>query len=107
MQYTITLADGRQLTGLYKNGDNFVSAERVDEGIFKDNLSVMTVSDGETETVYHHVELIQQQKWMDGAYYLAFRERTEQERAMAEAADSVTDLQLALAEIYEMMLGEK
>lgn len=107
MQYTITLADGRQLTGLDKNGDNFVSAERVDEVIFKDNLSVMTVSDGETETVYHHVELIQQQKWMDGSYYLAFRERTEQERAMAETADSVTDLQLALAEMYEMMLEGK
>lgn len=107
MQYTITLADGRKLTGLDKNGDNFVSAERVDEAIFKDNLSVMTVSDGETETVYHHVELIQQQKWMDGTYYLAFRERTAQERAMAEAADSVTDLQLALAEMYEMMLGGK
>ena len=25
MSYTITLADGRKLTGLSKNGDNFVS----------------------------------------------------------------------------------
>ncbi len=112
MQYTITLADGRKLTGLGKNGDNFVSAEKVDETIFKDNLSTMTVSDGETETVYHNAELIQQQKWADGSWYLAFREQTAQEQAMAalnkavaENADSMTDLQMALAEVYEMMLG--
>lgn len=112
MQYTITLADGRKLTGLGKNGDNFVSAKKVDETIFKDNLSVMTVSDGETETVYHIAELIQQQKWFDGSWYLAFRELSPQEQAMAalnkavaENADSMTDLQMALAEVYEMMLG--
>lgn len=46
MQYTITLADGRKLTGLDKNGDNFVSKTKVDEKIFKDNLSTMKVSDG-------------------------------------------------------------
>ena len=112
MQYTITLADGRKLTGLGKNGDNFVSAKKVDETIFKDNLSVMTVSDGETETVYHNVELIQQQKWADGSWYLAFREQTAQEQAMAalnkavsDNTNSMTDLQMALAEVYEMMLG--
>lgn len=112
MQYTITLADGRKLTGLGKNGNNFVSVNKVDETIFKDNLSVMTVSDGETETVYHNVELIQQQEWADGSWYLAFREQTAQEQAMAalnkavaENADSMTDLQMALAEVYEMMLG--
>ena len=80
MSYTITLADGRKLTGLGKNGNNFVSAKKVDETIFKDNLSVMTVSDGETETVYHNVELIQQQEWADGSWYLAFREITESEK---------------------------
>ena len=101
MQYTITLADGRKLTGLGKNGDNFVSAKKVDETIFKDNLSIMTVSDGETETVYHNVELIQQQKWADGSWYLAFREQTAQEQAMAalnkavsDNANSMTDLQM-------------
>lgn len=52
MQYTITLADGRKLTGLSKNGDNFVSSEKVDETIFKDNLSTMKVSDGETEETF-------------------------------------------------------
>lgn len=97
MQYTITLADGRKLTGLSKNGDNFVSTKKMDETIFKDNLSTMKVSDGETETTLHDVELIQQMEWGDGTWYLAFREIPASEK-------TITDLQLAIAEVYELAL---
>lgn len=78
MQYTITLADGQKITGLTKNGDNFVSKTQVDESIFDGNLSTMTVSDGESEQVLNNVELIQQVEYKDG-WYLAFRELTAQE----------------------------
>lgn len=108
MQYTITLADGQKLTGLDKNGDNFVSKTKVDESIFENNLSTMTVSDGETEQTYTDIVFIQQMKWSDGTYYLAFREQTQQEKvlaAIAENNDSLTDVQVALAEVYEMILG--
>ena len=108
MQYTITLADGRKLTGLSKNGDNFVSSEKVDETIFKDNLSIMKVSDGETEETFENMVFIQQMEWADGTFYLAFREQTPQEKMLAAIAansESVTDMQLALAEVYEMILG--
>ena len=40
----------------------------------------MTVSDGETKVQYHDVEFIQQQEWVDGSWYLAFREITESEK---------------------------
>lgn len=99
--YTITLADGRKLTDLSKNGDNFVSKEKVDESLFKDNLATMTVSDGETEEVFKNMVFVQQMKWADGTYYLAFRERTQTEIFN----ENVTDIQVALAELYEMMLG--
>lgn len=108
MQYTITLADGRKLTGLSKNGDNFVSSEKVNETIFKDNLSTMKVSDGETEETFENMVFIQQMEWADGTFYLAFREQTPQEKMLAAIAansESVTDMQLALAEVYEMILG--
>jgi len=108
MQYTITLADGQKLTGLSKNGDNFVSSEKVDETIFKDNLSTMKVSDGETEETFENMVFIQQMEWADGTFYLAFREQTPQEKMLAAIAansESVTDMQLALAEVYEMILG--
>lgn len=99
--YTITLADGRKLTDLSKNGDNFVSKEKVDESLFKDNLATMTVSDGETEEVFKNMVFVQQMKWADGTYYLAFRKRTQTEIFN----ENVTDIQVALAELYEMMLG--
>ena len=97
MQYTIKLADGRELTGLTKNGDNYISKKKVDEAIFTDNLSTMTVYDGETEITYKNVELIQQMEFPDG-FYLCFRELTEAELA-------VTDLQGALVEVYELIVG--
>lgn len=106
--YTITLADGKKLTGLEMNGTNYVSKEKVDESIFKDNLSTMKVSDGETETVYTDMVLIQQMKWEDGTFYLAFREKTKEEKltvVLNETAKNLTDVQVALAEVYEMVLG--
>lgn len=108
MQYTITLADGRKLTGLSKNGDNFISTEKVDETIFKDNLSTMTVSNGETEETFKDMVFIQQMEWADGTFYLAFREKTPQEKMLAAInanTDGLTDVQVALAEVYEMILG--
>lgn len=78
--------------------------EKVDESIFEGNLSTMTVSDGQTETVMHEVELIQQVHYSDG-WYLAFRELTEAEKANRATENSITDVQMALTEIYEMMLG--
>lgn len=112
MTYTITLADGTQLSGLGMNGNNFVSAQKIDERIFQDNLSVMTVSDGETEESYHNVELVQQQEWFDGSWYLVFREKSSQEVAMERLkgavennANDMSDIQLALAEVYEMIVG--
>lgn len=111
MQYTITLADGTQLTGLGKNGDNFVSKTKVEESIFKDNLATMTVSDGETEEVYTDMVFIQQMKWADGTFYLAFREKSQQEKVLerilgkiSDTTDSITDIQVALTEMYEIML---
>ena len=94
--YTIKLADSRKLTGLTKNGTNFVSREKIDESIFKNNLSTMTVSDGETEVVMNNVELIQQMKWMDGTYYLAFREKTPAELTEEMTLDLLADCEYRL-----------
>lgn len=92
MGYTITLADGQQLTDLGLNGNNFISKTKIDESIFKDNLDTMTVSDGENETVYHDVEFIQQMPWPDGTYYLAFRELSEQERMLKNMMSTIEEV---------------
>lgn len=106
--YTITLANGTKLTGLDMNGTNYVSKEKVDETIFEDNLSTMKVSDGETETTYTDMVFIQKMEWADGTFYLAFREKTKEEKLVAAlnaTSNSITDVQVALAEVYEMVLG--
>lgn len=95
-------------TGLDMNGTNYVSKEKVDETIFKDNLSTMKVSDGETETTYTDMVFVQQMEWADGTFYLAFREKTKEEKlvdALNANSNSITDVQVALAEVYEMVLG--
>ena len=107
--YTITLANGTKLKNLNMNGSNYVSKTKVDESIFTSaNLATMTVSDGEIETTYTDVVFIQQMEWADGTFYLAFREKTREEKlveAITANTDSMTDLQVALAEVYEMILG--
>lgn len=106
MNYTITLADGRKLDGLTKNGSNFVSEAKIDETLFDDNLSVMTVFDGTTETVYHDVELIQQVQYADG-WYLAFRERTVQELKEIELNTQILALTEAMVEMqFAQDLGQ-
>lgn len=100
--YTITLANGTKLTGLGMNGTNYVSKEKVDETIFKDNLSTMKVTNGETETTYTDMVFVQQMEWADGTYYLAFREKTRMELLTEEITENSTgmaDVQDALVEL--------
>lgn len=77
-EWKMILADGTELTGFRQNGNNYVSQERVDEAVFEDNLSTLTLTDGETEITMNNAVLIQQVKYTDG-WYLCFRELSPQE----------------------------
>lgn len=82
--FKITLADGTSIEGLTQNGNNFISETEIDETIFKDNCSPMTVeSSGGDVTTYENGAFIQQTHYegVDG-YYLAFREKTAEEIKM-------------------------
>ena len=68
----------------------------------------MTVSDGENEETFKDMVFIQQMEWADGTFYLAFREKTQQEKILeviTANTNGLTDVQVALAEVYEMILG--
>lgn len=103
--YTITLADGTTLDNLGMNGTNYVSETEVDTSIFTDsNLSKVTISDGTNTDEYENLVFIQQMKWQDGTYYLAFRKQTEREKIVKIITDnssSLVDVQEAIAELYE------
>lgn len=104
--YTITLADGTTLDNLGINGTNYVSETEVDTSIFTDsNLSKVTISDGTNTDEYENLVFIQQMKWQDGTYYLAFRKQTEREKIVKIITDnssSLVDVQEAIAELYEL-----
>lgn len=99
--YIITLADGKKITNLEKNASNYISKTKVDESIFENNLTTMIVSDGVNEELFSNMVFVQQMEWNDGTFYLTFREKTEEEKK----EDVITEIQMALAEVYEMAIG--
>ena len=104
--YTITLSDGRKLENLTVNGTNFVSKTKVDEGIFRNNLASVVISDGKTERAYENLVFVQQMEWADGTYYLAFREKTRMELLAEEITENsigMADVQDALVELAGMI----
>ena len=111
--YQITLHDGTVLDELELNGNNFISEKVIDDSVFSGNLDTVTISNGETTETYTDMKLLSNR--VDGGKsWFILGEKTEQEKAMESLvsalsvnAESITDVQLALAELYEMILGGK
>lgn len=76
----------------------------MDESVFKDNLSTLEITDGEETITMHNAELIQQVEDADG-FHICFRELSAQELQNKVTESNVTDIQVALAELYEMIVG--
>ena len=111
--YKITLHDGTVLDKLELNGNNFISEKVIDDSVFSGYLDTVTFSNGETTETYTDMKLLSNR--VDGGKsWFILGEKTEQEKAMERLvsalnvnAESITDVQLALAELYEMILGGK
>ena len=111
--YQITLHDGTVLDELELNGNNFISEKVIDDSVFSGNLDTVTISNGETTETYTDMKLMSNR--VDGGKsWFVLGEKTAQEKAMERLvsalnvnAESITDVQLALAELYEMILGGK
>ena len=108
--YTITLANGTKLKNLELNGNNYISKEVIDDSVFANNLSAVTIADGKDTESYTDMVLISN-RVEDGCSWFVLGEKTVQEKAqekmeqlIASTANGVTDVQLALAEVYELIL---
>ena len=83
--YKLILEDGTTIENLTMNGSNYVSETEIDESIFEDNLSTMTVVDEDagTEETLENVEFIQQVHYENfhgnTGYYFCFRQLSERE----------------------------
>ncbi len=79
----------------------------MDTGIFTDeNLVSGTVTNEDgVETTFENWAFIQQQRQMNGDYYICFRQKSDAELEAEARAARETEVQEALVELYEMILG--
>ena len=109
--YKITLADGTVLKNLELNGNNYIAEGVIYDDVFKDNLATVTITDGKTTETFTDMKLMSNR--VDGGKsWFVLGEKTAHEKAMERLvaalsvnSESITDVQLALAEVYEMTLG--
>lgn len=98
--YSITLSDGTVIENLELNGNNFIADKVIDSSMFKGKLNPMYISDG-TASEYHIDWELLSNIVHDERSWLVFGEKSEAEKQ----ADTITDLQMALAEVYELIIG--
>lgn len=104
--YKITLADGTELNDLVLNGNNFIAAAAVSDAVFKDNMATVTITnleDGTAEQIEDGVLLSNIVR--DGKSWLVLGQKSAEEKRLEAMDDTFTDLQMALAEVYEMLIG--
>ena len=109
--YTIILADGTKLKNLELNGNNYISETVIEDSVFEGNLDTVKISDGSTTETFTDMRLMSNIV-RDGRSWFVLGEKSAQQKAMERMeklytanADSITDVQMALAEVYEMILG--
>lgn len=98
--YTMTLSDGTKLENLELNGNNWISSVKITDKDFEGKLNKVSVTDGATSQEYENQVLVQIIE-EEGKYWFVLRGKTRQE----EIEESITETQVALAEVYEQMLG--
>lgn len=106
--FTITLNNGRQLSGITMNGSMYVSKSEITADILtKDALkTVAIVGDGTTTTLRNAVcdNILH---WDEG-WLFNLREPSELERSNAlieSLTNDLTNTQMALCDVYEMIGG--
>lgn len=87
--YKITLGDGSEISNLKLNGNNFISTEKIEESVFADNCSPVTISDGRTETVHPNMELVQIVEQIPGEYWFVLRDISEEEFARTKMQSDI------------------
>lgn len=104
--YKITLADGTEVNNLELNGNNFIAPGVVDSAVFEGNMSAVTITDvdsGDTQQITDGVLLSNIVR--EGRSWLVIGQKSAEQKRQEAVDTAFTDLQLALAEVYELMIG--
>lgn len=81
---TIIFADGTEISAK-KNGDCFIIAKK---RAFPEDLSVVTVSGADGDTVYHNAELVECAS-VDGKYWFSFAETPADKLALQRMENEI------------------
>ncbi len=102
--YTITLNNGTKLENLELNGNNFISETLIDSDVFKDNLKTVTISNEENTDTYNDMVLIQNQIYENQSWFI-LAEKTPEQKEKEALSINFTNIELAMTEMYEQLLG--
>lgn len=104
--YTIKLSDGTKLKNITLNGDTFVSQSEIEDSVFEGNLDTVEITDNESKevTVLHDAQLLLNTAFGE-EWWFVIQEKTADEKAQEATTAALTDVQMALAELYEMIIG--
>ena len=97
--YKLTLSNGREITGLRMNGNNFISNTGITSDMFEGGLAPVVISGNGTMEVHENMELVQITQ-MNGEYWFVLRDITQKEldeiriRADVDFIAMMTDIEL-------------
>ena len=98
--YTIKLNNGTVLDNLELNGNNFISDTIIPDTVFENNLKTVEVFDGENTQILTDQFLAANRVENGQSWFVIIDKTPEMKRE-----EEMTDLQLALVELYESLLG--
>ena len=102
--YTIKLNNGTIISNLVLNGNNFISDKIISDDIFTNNLDKVEISDGKSTQIYNDMVLVAN-RVIDGKSWFILAEKTPEQKEKETLKATFTDLQMALVEMYETLLG--
>ena len=102
--YTITLSDSTVIGNLELNGNNFISDVIISDVMFQNNLGTVRIHDGEKEEIHSDMELVANRVVNDKSWFI-LAEKSEAKKDREAIETNLTDMQLALVEIYESLGG--
>ena len=104
--YKITLSDGYQLDNLELNGNNFIATRELSDVVFEGKLSTVKIFDKETQTEETHTDMVLISNLVrDGKSWFILAEKSEEQKERERIENTFTNLQMALTEVYEMIIG--
>jgi hypothetical protein len=100
--YKIKLSNGTELSNLELNGNNYISKVIIEDSIFENNLTVVTIydTDAETETNCLDMKLVQN-IIVDGSSWFILTKKTLEEKRTESVDKDIDDI----IDIMATMLG--